>query len=74
MLVSDHRCTGPSCEIDWLLDPNGPDDPAWLDRVKAEWDAAPLVIGRRPATREDGPDRPSISSSVQPNRCEMVSA
>lgn len=31
----DHACEH-GCSIDWMLDPTGPDDPAWRARVRAE--------------------------------------
>lgn len=39
--MTEHRCS-----VDWLLDPAGPLDPAWVARVRAEWDGAPTLVGK----------------------------
>lgn len=33
-----------SCDVCFLFDPKGPDDPAWLARVRAEATSAPVLI------------------------------
>lgn len=43
----EHRCTTPTCTIDWLLDPDGPNDPAWMARVAADARTAPSLVGGR---------------------------
>jgi hypothetical protein len=49
--MNEEACGRPRCAIEWLLDPAGPDDPAWIARVRAEIDNAPSLVGRNGDTR-----------------------